>query len=385
MPDVSYIAGGTTITNELQMVLRDTGVGIWCYDGATRRFTVDATCRELVELGPDEPMTPDVLRQRIHANDLPGYWAAIQEAMTNDGDFSVEYRMVRKNGTVRFINARGRVRPHLPGQPVVVNGVCIDTTELREIEQRLQDRTRELSRSNHDLEQFAYVATHDLKAPLRAIEVLVGWLREDLAGHEKADVQENLALLGQRASRMHRLLDDLLAYSRCGRGESDAAQIDSRQMVTDIGVLLAPPPGMRIEADASLPVLTTWHAPLDQVLRNLIGNAITHHPTKEGVVRVYTETSGDELIFAVEDDGAGIPLEHSEKVFRMFHTLKPREEIDGSGMGLAMVKRIVEWQGGRVWYRPGRGGRGTVFKFTWQRLPEAAEMDSAAPRRPIAG
>ena len=261
----------------------------------------------------------------------------------------------------------------------MINGVCIDITELREVEQRLEDRTLELKRSNHDLEQFAYVTSHDLKAPLRAIEVLVGWLREDLAGYDKADVQEHLALLGQRATRLHQLLEDLLTYSRCGRGESDAARIDSRQLVIDIGVLLSPPSGMRIEADASLPVFTTWHAPLDQVLRNLISNAIRHHPTQEGVVRVYAETRDGDLVFAVEDDGAGIPAELSDKVFQMFQTLKPREEAEGSGMGLAMAKRIVEWQGGRIWFRPGRGGRGTVFKFTWKRLPDSGKSAIPAP------
>ncbi len=378
--DSSYMASGTTITTELQMLLRDTGVGIWCYDGAAGRFTIDATCRELAEIRPDEALTPELLRQRVHRDDLAGYEETIREALASDGDFSVECRLVRKNGTVRFINVRGRARPHMRGEPVEINGVCIDITELREIEQQLEERTLELKRSNHDLEQFAFVASNDLKAPLRAIEVLVGWLREDLAGYDKGEVQEHLALLGQRASRVHQLLEDLLAYSRCGRGESDTARIDSRQMVTDIGVLLSPPPGLCIEADASLPVLTTWHAPLDQVLQILISNAIRHHPTGKGLVRVYAETCDGELIFAVEDDGAGIPLENTEKVFRMFRTHKPGDEAEGSGMGLAMAKRIVEWQGGRIWYRPGRGGRGTVFKFTWQRLPEESE---AAVSRPL--
>jgi PAS domain S-box-containing protein len=504
----------SNVDSDLQALLRDTGVGLWSYEGAHHRFTIDAVCRELFDLAPDEPLHYERLKQVIHPEDLPAYWAAIQAAMAGSGEFDVQYRMLRRDGAVRFISSRGRVRPHMPGEPIVVNGICIDVTErqqlveqlhatelqmktladsfpglfcyvdrhfivrflsnryvehlgapradlvgrhlseltgpqrfaerralyesalrgvshsledprvlpngemryyaityhpdrsvagdvrgfmaiglditeLRRVEQELQQRTRELSRSNHDLEQFAYVASHDLKAPLRAIEVLVGWLRDDLAGYQCGEVQENLALLGQRATRLHRLLDDLLAYSRAGRAGGEPVRVDSRQLVQDVAVLLAPPAGMTVEADASLPELVTWHAPLEQVIRNLVNNAIKHHPTKQGTVRVYAETRDGELAFAVEDDGAGIPAEFSEKVFQMFQTLKPRDEVEGSGMGLAIVKRIVEGQGGRVWFRPGRGGRGTVFKFTWKRLPEAAARaagcDGNGERRHLAG
>jgi signal transduction histidine kinase len=126
---------------------------------------------------------------------------------------------------------------------------------------------------------------------------------------------------------------------------------------------------MALTADGSLPVIHAHHAPLEQVLRNLINNAIKHHPTKQGSVTVYAQDKGDEVLFAVEDDGAGIPAEFTEKVFQMFQTLKPRDEIEGSGMGLAIVKRIVEWQGGRIWFHGGPGGAGTVFKFTWKKVP----------------
>ncbi len=256
--------------------------------------------------------------------------------------------------------------------------IGLDITELRRTERTLQERTAELSRSNHDLEQFAYVASHDLKAPLRAIEVLVEWLREDLAGYDKGEVQENLALLTQRTSRLHRLLDDLLAYSRAGRDASVVSTVDTAQMVRDIAVLLAPPPGMRVQADPALPVITAATTPLEQVLRNLINNAIKHHPTGAGVVSVSAEMREGEWVFAVEDDGAGIAPEFSEKIFQMFQTLKPRDEVEGSGMGLAIVKRIVEGQGGRIWFRPGLGGRGTVFRFTWKPLPAQAATGSAA-------
>ena len=475
---------------QLQQLLGEVGIGVWRYDGATRLFTLDAVCRSHFGLQPDEVPTPDVMRQRIHPDDIGAYWAAIQEVMANDSEFDIQYRIVGTDGSTRFISSRGRVNAHGPGEPLVIDGVCIDVSERRQLEDRLQkselqlanlaetfpglfcyidrnyivryisdryiahntrpreqiigfhlsdvvgaqrfrerkamyelalsgeshgfeeakelntggqryyaityypdrasngeirgfmaiglditelrsmervlhEKTRDLSRSNRELEQFAYVASHDLKAPLRAIEVLVDWLREDLAGFEKGDVQENLGLLQQRTGRLHRLLDDLLAYSRAGRTPGEIRNTDTRQMVEDIAILLAPPQSMRVEAAASLPTLTTWHAPLEQVLRNLINNAIKHHPTGQGRVHVFAQRGDKELVFVVEDDGAGIPAQYAEKVFQMFQTLKPRDEVEGSGMGLAIVKRIVEWQGGRVWFEPGGDGRGTAFKFTW--------------------
>ncbi|MDQ1303009.1 MAG: Histidine kinase, partial [Pseudomonadota bacterium] len=217
----------------------------------------------------------------------------------------------------------------------------------------------------------AYVASHDLKAPLRAIEILVEWLQEDLTTFEGGEVQQNLALLKQRTARLHRLLDDLMAYSRAARKPGEIHEVDTRLLTTDLFTLLAPPASMRTEASTSLPLIRAHQAPLEQVLRNLINNAIKHHPTKDGRVRVYAQDKGDELLFAVEDDGTGIPQEYAEKVFQMFQTLQPRDDMEGSGMGLAIVKRIVEWQGGRIWFHGGPGGCGTVFKFTWKKLPGA--------------
>jgi PAS domain S-box-containing protein len=286
---------------------------------------------------------------------------------------TVHYEETRRmaNGEERFYSVTYHPARNPAGEVRGILSLAIDITERRRAEEALEARSRELQRSNQDLEQFAYVASHDLKAPLRAIEVLVDWLREDLASYQEGEVQENLGLLKQRTDRLHRLLDDLLAYSRAGRKPGEVADTDTRLLVQDLITLLSPPPGIRVEADPSLPVIRAHHAPLEQVLRNLINNAVKHHPGPEGRVRVYAQEQEDAVLFAVEDDGTGIPEQFAEKVFQMFQTLRPRDEVEGSGMGLAIVKRIVEWQGGRIWFHPGPGGRGTVFKFTWRRQPAA--------------
>jgi PAS domain S-box-containing protein len=254
--------------------------------------------------------------------------------------------------------------------------MATDISARRKVEVELEAKQAELIRSNNDLEQFAYVASHDLKAPLRAIELLVQWIREGLEGYDANNVQQNLALLGRRTQRLNRLLDDLLAYSRAGRKIGDYRETDTHGLVLDAIQLVNPPAGITVSIDGALPTFNTYPAPLEQVLRNLIGNAVKHHPGPQGRVTVSCEEHPGHYLFAVQDDGDGIPMEYADRVFEMFQTLKRRDQVEGSGMGLAIVSRIVNWQHGRVWFEPAPDGHGTAFRFQWnKRNPLAADME----------
>jgi PAS domain S-box-containing protein len=281
-----------------------------------------------------------------------------------------------ENGYFRFsyrpsLDAEGNVRG--------IFSMATDITERRKVELELEAKQAELLRSNKDLEQFAYVASHDLKAPLRAVELLVQWITEGLAGYDQNNVQENLGLLTKRTQRLNRLLDDLLAYSRAGRKVGAHRMADSHALVNDIAQMLNPPPGFSVSIEGQLPKFKTHPTPLEQVLRNLISNAVKHHPGPEGRVVVSCADQGEFFVFAVTDDGEGIPPQYAERVFEMFQTLKPRDQVEGSGMGLAIVSRIVQWQGGRVWFEPAPSGRGTVFKFQWKKQqPVAVKVEAQA-------
>ncbi|HUL83399.1 MAG TPA: ATP-binding protein [Gammaproteobacteria bacterium] len=255
--------------------------------------------------------------------------------------------------------------------------MATDISERRKVELDLEAKQAELARSNKDLEQFAYVASHDLKAPLRAIELLVQWITEGLAGYDTNNVQENLGLLAKRTQRLNRLLDDLLAYSRAGRKVGAHKMTDSHALVLDVVQLLNPPETITVSIEGQLPKFATHPTPLETVFRNLISNAIKHHPGPQGRIVVFCEEQPDQYVFAVEDDGEGIPAQYAERVFEMFQTLKSRDQVEGSGMGLAIVSRIVQWQRGRVWFEPARAGKGTVFKFQWKkRQPLAAKVET---------
>ncbi len=307
----------------------------------------------------------DLIGEQMFAERKPRY----DEALSGAEVHSESTRSMRDGSTAHFSVTHKPFRDE-KGEILGVITLGIDVTERRRMEQHLEAKSEELQRSNKDLEQFAYVASHDLKAPLRAIEVIIEWLRDDLEEYQEGDVHENLNLLSQRTRRLACLLDDLLAYSRAGRKVGDVRKVEMRDFVQDIATLLAPPQGLRIIADESLPTIIAHHAPLETVLRNLISNAIKHHPNvEEGVVRVYAQDQGDSVLFSVEDNGEGIPEQYAERVFQMFQTLKPRDDTEGSGMGLAIVQRIVNWQKGNVWFTSGSDGKGTTFKFTWNKVP----------------
>ncbi len=238
-----------------------------------------------------------------------------------------------------------------------------DITERKRTAEQLERYAIEVARSNRELDQFAYSASHDLKAPLRAVHNLAKWIAED-AGHLLPEsAQRDLQLMEQRILRMERLLDDLLAYSRIGRVQCSVERVDCQELVRDAVQMVAPPEGFTIVI-GTLPILSTARTPLEQVFRNLISNAIKHHDRADGRVEVAASDLGDRVEFVVRDDGPGIPAEFHTQAFQMFKTLKPRDEVEGSGMGLALVKKIVENQGGVVTLTS-TPGQGAAFHFTW--------------------
>jgi signal transduction histidine kinase len=237
-----------------------------------------------------------------------------------------------------------------------------------QLEQRVQARTAELERSNRDLDRFAYVASHDLKAPLRAIQHLAQWIHEDAADHLPDPSKAHLAKLHDRIMRMEKLLDDLLAYSRVDRFHYPPERLDTKLLSKNVLDMLAPPATFRITLHESLPTFVTARVPLEIVLRNLIGNAIKHHHRLDGQIEIYARQQDDAIEFVVADDGPGIDQQFHERIFELFQTLHPRDQVEGSGMGLAIAKKVVEHYGGSIGVES-REGQGAIFYFTWPRVP----------------
>ncbi|WP_026369425.1 PAS domain S-box protein [Kallotenue papyrolyticum] len=260
---------------------------------------------------------------------------------------------------------------------IYVHGVDVTDMVLarREIERRadeLQRLTQALEASNRELDQFAYITSHDLKAPLRGIANLAQWIEEDLGERATPNIRQHLTLLRGRVLRMEGLIDGILQYSRVGRSGGVKEHVDVRQLLDEILDLLAPPQHATITITDGMPVLFTERLPLHQVFSNLIGNAIKHHHGPALHIRISAEQRAGLVEFAVADNGPGIAPQYHERIFGIFQTLAPRDQVEGSGLGLALVKKIVEHQGGRVWVESDEG-QGATFRFTWP----AAGMPSA--------
>ncbi|PHZ83559.1 hypothetical protein CRD36_16470 [Paremcibacter congregatus] len=250
------------------------------------------------------------------------------------------------NTKTRFENAEG--------EPFIL-GVARDVTAQETLIAKLE-------KSNQDLDQFAYIASHDLKSPLNAIQKIASWLEEDCHDILPESSKEHLSLLKSRSQRMSRLLTDLLMYSRVGRYEYKDENVNLKDITTDIFELLDAPEtftcdGQDVELDVP-------RIPLEIILRNLVSNAIKHHDKSKGHIKVTYEQTPTSHKIQVSDDGPGIPPELHKKATEMFQTLKSRDQVEGSGMGLAMVKKIIEHYNGHLKINSD-GKRGTIVKVLW--------------------
>lgn len=251
----------------------------------------------------------------------------------------------------RWFEARVAPVPQAnPDDERAVVWIANDITDRKRMEEKLK-------RSNEELEKFAYVASHDLRAPLRAIENLAAWIDEDAGEVLPAESREHLALLQQRVQRMDRLICGLLDYSRVARGLS-LQPVDVGEVVRHAMDLLDPAAGgFRFEVAQDFPQIDSDPLLLQQIIQNLLGNAVKHHHRDHGVISVGWRRWADQFVLKVRDDGPGIEPAHQERIFEIFQTLKSRDETEASGIGLSIVRKAVQALGGTIALRsPPEGG-----------------------------
>ncbi|MGV3539554.1 MAG: sensor histidine kinase [Rufibacter sp.] len=237
------------------------------------------------------------------------------------------------------------------------------TMSLNKMAAKLQENFNHLTKMNRELDQFAYVVSHDLKAPLRAINNLAEWIAEDLQSQDP-DILNNLSILRGRVHRMENLINGILEYSKVGRKELPKTKFEVQEVVKETIENLSPPPGMDIRVTSDLPIITGERTLFYQVLSNLVSNAIKYHHLPKGTIEIRATQIPGFFRFEVQDDGPGIPKEYHEKVFGIFQTMTARDVKESTGVGLAIVKKIVEEKGGQIWIESEKG-IGTTFLFTW--------------------
>ncbi len=237
------------------------------------------------------------------------------------------------------------------------------------LENLVEQRTQRLEQVNRELADFAYVVSHDLKAPLRAVSQLSQWLLEDYRDSLDEEGQEKLKLLRQRVLRMHGLIEGILTYSRIGRKEENPGPIDLQILAKEILDSLSPPPHISVSIVDPLPVVKADRTRMEQVLMNLLANAVTYMDKPEGIIRIGCEDQDTHWRFRVEDNGPGIDPRYHEKIFVIFQTLRPADESRSSGIGLTLVKKIIRIYGGEIWVESQKG-QGAAFYFTLPKMKE---------------
>lgn len=269
----------------------------------------------------------------------------------------------------------------LPGLAVVNQKLGDEINQRKAVQGELQTLNDELRSSNSDLEQFAYIASHDMRSPLRGISQLAGWIEEDDSENLSDESKLHLKQLHGRISRMQTLLDDLLAYSQISQNKLAAAEVvDTGLLLDEVIDDLNLPSGMRVVKPVEMPVFDTVRTPLKLVLQNLIGNAVKHHDLDQGLIAVEVDELEHSYQFRVTDDGPGIQPRFHAQIFDMFQRLKSRDETEGTGLGLAIVKKMVSSVGGEV--ELVSDGRGAEFAFTWPKIQSAdSGNDSIEERR----
>lgn len=238
--------------------------------------------------------------------------------------------------------------------------VVTDISERKRLELNLKQ-------ANAHLEEFTYVASHDLKSPLRGISDLVEWIHEDLGAAAPEPVTKNIERIKLRIGRMERLIDDLLLYARAGKRAKESAAIDVHALITDMIEIHPVPTTFKILHDIRISEIYAAKIPLETVLRNLFNNALKHHSGVNPTITITAEASGSYCLFKVIDNGPGIPKAAQERVFRLFQTLSSNE-ASGSGIGLALAKRLTESHGGQIELISDRNHKGCSFHVWWPRF-----------------
>lgn len=236
--------------------------------------------------------------------------------------------------------------------------------KLYRSKQELRISVEKTQQINKQLDEFVYIVSHDLKAPLRGLASVTSFLEDELGTDLKPEVRDLLDMVKSRTTRMQSLIDGILHYSRMANNKTEKESVNVKDLITSIIDLLSVPNHVRIEYPDSMPVLFDEKIKLHEVFQNLISNAIKYNDKEKSEVKISFIDKGNHYEFAITDNGIGIKSEHFEKIFGVFQTLQSKDKQESTGIGLTIVKKIIEQQGGKVWI-DSEFGKGATFKFTW--------------------
>lgn len=404
-----WIGIHTDITDrkQIELALRDSearfrvtfeqaAVGMAHVDLSGRWLRVNQVMCQIVGYSRKE-LLQKTFQQVTFPEDLEQDLELVQQLLDgNLENYSLEKRYIRKDGSLVWVNITVSLMrqvedvnslmpsepaiaspPH-PGQPQYFIVIVQDISDRKASELLLQQQKAELTNlnaslvktsrlleeRNQDLDRFVYIVSHDLKAPLRGIANLAEWIEDDVEALLPEENKHQLQLMRQRVERMNDLINGVLEYSRAGRQEVPLEWVNVHQLVAEIVDSIGVPSGVSLVITPPMPALLARRLLLNQVLMNLISNAVKYHDRPDGHIQIGARDMGQHYEFWVQDDGPGIPAEHHDRIFEIFQTLKPQSNQNSTGIGLSIVKKIVEAEGGMITLES-QAGEGSTFRFTW--------------------
>jgi PAS domain S-box-containing protein len=326
--------------------------------GYTREELLNMAFKDIEQSIPDDPS-----------------WHEQMEELKLKEDLVIQGRHRRKDGTTFFAETSLKLvsqnrRDGLRQKEDFIIAIARNVSERKRAEQKQAQLIQELERTNQEVENvnqelkdFAYIVSHDLKAPLRGIKTLAEWISADYADKLDDKGKEQMNLLASRVGRMHDLIDGILQYSRVGHVEEEKVVVNLNELVAKVIDMIAPPENITITIENELPTVECEQTRIMQVFQNLLSNAVKYMDKPKGQIKVGCVEEDGFWKFSVADNGRGIEEKHYEKIFQLFQTLSPRDKFESTGIGLTVTKKIVELYNGKIWVES-EPGQGSTFFFT---------------------
>jgi PAS domain S-box-containing protein len=347
---------------------------------------ISPAAQAVVGFSPDEltAMNPETALSMIHPDDLPLFRARVAE-LDVVGNVDLEYRQQTKNGDYRWISNHMSLIRDNNGRPLYRIGNIRDITTSKQIDEELRSYAMRLKRSNEDLERFAFIASHDLQEPLRNVVSFSQLLSKRYTGRMDTDADEFIGYIVEGGKRMQDLVQDLLEYSRVNMRGIPFMTTDCEELLDRVmqNLFLSIQESSTTIETTSLPTVLADPRQLAIVFQNLISNAIKFRSTNPPLIHISADKIDDMWKFAVKDNGIGIDPAFNDRIFEIFQRLHTRDKYPGTGVGLAIVKKIIERHGGQIWVES-EVGEGSTFYFTLSAVPNhmGGEIDGAERNHP---
>ena len=352
--------------DKLNIALENGNIGIWEWNLSTDEIIWDERLEKMFEIKPGTfGKTFEAFMNLINEEDISHVQKSIQQALENNTSVETIFRINSKNGKSKYISSKALVTKNNDGIPKNISGVCFDVTGLKlGTEKLISKLNEELLRSNKDLQSFAYVASHDLQEPLRMVSSFTQLLSMQYGDKLDDKAKEYIHFAVDGARRMYDLLNGLLDYSRIHTKGKEFTMVDANKVLKGALRNLSfsiEERKAKIQSD-NLPIILADENQILMLFQNLISNGIKFSKDSPKII-ISVKQKKNHYLFSIKDEGIGIEPDYFERIFMIFQRLLPKDQYDGTGIGLAIAKRIVERHDGKIWVES-KPGKGSTFYFT---------------------